>query len=72
MTLLEDQAERAELKVLLSDAHVAEEIRIGKHLHYRNLLATPCICYFNIKEPLGTCRMCRKTKKPKTILLNSD
>lgn len=44
----------------------------GKQLHHRILLATPCICYFNIKEPLGTCRMSSKTKKPKTILLNSD
>lgn len=30
MTLLEDQAERAELKVLFSDVYVAEEIRIWK------------------------------------------
>lgn len=72
MTSLEDQAERAELKVLLGDVHVAEEIRIRKATPPQNFLATPYICYFNIKEPLDTCRMCRKTKKPKTVLLNSD
>lgn len=73
MTSLEDQAERAELKVLLSDKHVAEEIRIWKVAPRQKFVGYPLylLQYFNIKEPLGTCRMCRKTK-PKTILLNSD